>query len=361
MIMYWLPVILILPYLILTLRNYRSLLKIRTFSLSAEPQTFISVVIACRNEEKNLPSVMNSIVVQDYPGNLYEVIIVDDNSTDKTVNIASKFTAPANVLVLNNTGTGKKQALRTGISAAKADLIITTDADCTMGKSWIRTIAAYYEINRPDMIICPVQIKAVRGLFGYFQELEFLSLQGITAGSASLGDATMCNGANLAFSKEKYLNHSGNLHDELSSGDDIFLLHSLKQENNSKILWLESPDVLVTTKGSSSLGSFLKQRSRWISKSTDYTDFFTIFLSLTVFVTVVLQIFYFVAMFMFPQLAIVFLTIYVLKSLPDFLILNNTLERYNKRQLMKWFLPLQLIYPFYVVGVLFYSLIFRGK
>jgi glycosyltransferase involved in cell wall biosynthesis len=359
--MYWLPVILILPYLILILRNYRSLLKIKTFSLSVEPQAFVSVVIACRNEEKNLPSVMNSIEVQNYPKNLYEVIIVDDNSTDKTAKIASKYIATGSVLVLNNRGNGKKQALRTGIIAAKADLIITTDADCTMGKNWIRTIAAYYELNRPDMIICPVQIKAVRILFGYFQELEFLSLQGITAGSAYLGEAAMCNSANLAFSKVKYLKHSAYLHDEIRSGDDIFFLHSLKKEKDSKILWLESPDVLVTTRGSSSLRSLLKQRSRWISKSTDYTDLFTIFLSLTVFVTVILQIFYFVAMFMFPQLAVVFLTVFVLKSLPDLLILKNTLERYNKRQLMRWFLPLQLIYPFYVVGVLFYSLIFREK
>jgi cellulose synthase/poly-beta-1,6-N-acetylglucosamine synthase-like glycosyltransferase len=361
MIMYWLPVILILPYLILILRNYRSLLKIKTFSISAEPHIFVSVVIACRNEEKNLPSVMNSIGIQDYPENLYEVIIVDDNSTDQTSKIASKFIAPGNVLVLNNRGTGKKQALRTGILAAKADLIITTDADCTMGKSWIRTIAAYYEINGPDMIICPVQIKAVDGLFGYFQELEFLSLQGITAGSACLGDATMCNGANLAFSKGKYLNHSAYLHDEIRSGDDIFLLHSLKKEKNSKIMWLESPDALVTTKGSSSPGSLLKQRSRWISKSIDYTDFFTIFLALTVFVTLLLQIFYFVSMFIFPGFALVFLTVFVLKSLPDILILKNTLKRYNKRSLIRWFLPSQLIYPFYVVGVLFYSLIFRGK
>ena len=359
--MYWLPVILILPYLILILRNYRSLLKIKTFILSSEPQTFVSVVIACRNEEKNLPSVMNSIGVQNYPENLYEVIIVDDNSIDKTAKIASNFTAAGNVLVLTNRGEGKKQALRTGITAAKADLIITTDADCTMGKNWIRTIAAYYEINKPDMIICPVQIKAVRGFLGYFQEIEFLSLQGITAGSAHSGDATMCNGANLAFSKQKYLNHSTYLHDEISSGDDIFLLHSLKKEKNSKILWLESSDVLVTTRGSSSLGSLLKQRSRWISKSTVYTDLSAIFLALAVFVTVILQIFYFVVMFIFPESAIVFLTVFVLKSLPDLLILKNTLERYNNRPLLRWFLPAQLIYPFYVVGVLFYSLIFREK
>ncbi len=79
----------------------------------------------------------------------------------------------SNILIINNKGTGKKQALRTGIQAAKGDLIITTDADCTMGKSWIRTIAAFYEINKPDMIICPVQMESVHGFFGDFRNLNF--------------------------------------------------------------------------------------------------------------------------------------------------------------------------------------------
>ena len=180
MIMYWLPAILIFPYLILILRNYRSLLKIKTFIVSAEPQTYVSVVIACHNEEKNLSSVMNSIGVQDYPENLFEVIIVDDYSTDKTAKIASQFTATGNVLVLNNRGTGKKQALRTGILAAKADIIITTDADCSMGENWIRTIAAFYEKESPDMIICPVQLESLAGLLGKFSGTGVLSLQGIS-------------------------------------------------------------------------------------------------------------------------------------------------------------------------------------
>ena len=56
-----------------------------------------------------------------------------------------------------------------------------------MGEKWIRTIASFYEHNKPDMIICPVQLEKRNGFFRRFQELEFLSLQGITAGSAILG------------------------------------------------------------------------------------------------------------------------------------------------------------------------------
>jgi poly-beta-1,6-N-acetyl-D-glucosamine synthase len=359
--MHWLPAILILPYVILLFKTYRSLLHLETFNVSIDPKTFISVIVACRNEQKNLPALLNSISLQNYPNHLFEVIIVNDKSTDKTFEIVSEFNVISNILTLDNKGKGKKQALRTGINAAKGNLIISTDADCIMGKNWIRTIAAFYEINGPDMIICPVQIKSVPGFFGRFQQLEFMSLQGITAGSAKSEQAVMCNGANLAFKREVYLNNSDNLHDEIDSGDDIFLLHSLKKENRSKILWLESPDTLVTTGSSLTFMSFLKQRSRWISKGKAYSDRDTIILGIVTFVSIVLQLSYLIVCFIYPDLIWVFLAILVLKSVPDFLILLNTSGRYAKRKLMWWFLPVQLIYPFYVLSVVFYSLIFRGK
>jgi cellulose synthase/poly-beta-1,6-N-acetylglucosamine synthase-like glycosyltransferase len=359
--MYWLAVILILPYIFILIRIYKSLLKIKPFNCAAEPETFVSVVVACRNEEQNLPFLLSDLASQNYPSDMLEVIIINDNSTDKTADIVEGFKGSGNIHLIENSGQGKKQALRTGIIAAKGTLIITTDSDCSAGRNWIRTIGAFYEMNNPDLIICPVQIKSSPGLFGKFIELEFLSLQGITAGTALSDKGTMCNGANLAFAREAYLNHSDNLHDEINSGDDIFLLHSLKKMPDSKILWLESPDAMVTTESPSTLRSFLKQRNRWISKGKAYKDLYTILLAITTFLTISLQISFFIAWIICPVLIWVLLSIFVLKSIPDFLILLNTTGRYNKSKLMRWFLPAQLIYPFYVLSVVFYALIFRNK
>jgi glycosyltransferase involved in cell wall biosynthesis len=350
--MYWLPAILILPYVFILLKIYGSLLQLKTFKVSADPETFVSVVIACRNEQKNLTALIKSISLQNYSKHLFEVIIVDDNSIDKTNEIASGFTPVGNISTINNKGKGKKQALRAGIKAAKGNLIITTDADCRMGRNWIRTIAAFYEMNKPDMIICPVKLESAPGFFGGFQELEFMSLQGITAGSAITKEATMCNGANLAFEREVYFNHAANLNYEINSGDDIFLLHSLKRERQSKILWLESPDSLVTTGSSSTLLSFLKQRGRWLSKGKAYKDWFTIILGIATFFTIILQISYMIGGLINPDLILVFLSIFVLKSVPDFLILLNTSSRYGKGELMWWFLPVQVVYPLYVLSVI---------
>jgi glycosyltransferase involved in cell wall biosynthesis len=130
--MHWLPAILVLPYFVILLVIYRSLLKIKATSVSSEPVSFVSVVVACRNEQENLQNLLICLDEQDYPEDLFEIIIVDDNSTDKTYQIASASDGPGKRIVLYNEGNGKKMAIRTGISAASGILIITTDADCRM-------------------------------------------------------------------------------------------------------------------------------------------------------------------------------------------------------------------------------------
>lgn len=359
--MYWLPAILILPYVVILLRVYRSLLRIKPSHADTNPSTAVSIVIAFRNEEAHLQSLLQDICSQNYPPDLLEVIFIDDHSTDRSPEIAKSFSILNNIQVLPNKGTGKKQALRTGIQAARGKIIITTDADCRMGSNHVRAVAAFYEKYNPDMIICPVKIMPLSGIFGRFQELEFLSLQGITAGCAQAGKATMCNGANLAFPREIYLNNSDNLHDEINSGDDIFLLHSLKKEKSSGILWLESPDVIISTESSPTLQSFLKQRSRWISKVRAYTDTDSIVLGVVTLFAVFLQILYLIGSMIYPPLFPVFLAILCLKSFPDILILINTSRRYGRIKLMLWFVPLQLLYPFYVLSVLLYPVMDTGK
>lgn len=358
--MYWLLVIIILPYFFLILKVYNKLRLIKVYSCNTTPVTYVSVVIACLNEQDKLPNLLNSLICQDYPKELFEIVIVDDNSTDKTFEIADAYTGISNIVVTTNQGVGKKQAIRTGINLSKGKLIVTSDADCMMGAGWIKTIASFYEVNNPDMIVCPVQIESGSGFFQKFQELEFLSLQGITAGSVVMGNGIMCNGANLAFTKDAYNNNLDNLHFEINSGDDIFFLHSLKGQLFHKILWLESSKAMITTSTSKTLMSFLKQRARWISKAKNYTDKDTITIAIVTFVTIFLQISVLIAGFFNTSFFGIFLAIFLIKSVPDFLILKNTSGRYMKRSLMKWFIPVQLIYPLYVICVIICSLIW-GK
>jgi len=351
--MHWLILILTAPYLFLLMWLYSRLRKIEQYNPSQLCRDVrISVIIACRNESAALRNILPDIAAQDYPPEMLEVIVVDDSSTDDTFEYACGFTGIKYLKVLKNKGEGKKRAITTGVNAASGELMITTDADCRMGKNWIITIASFYAGYKPDMIICPVILGPGRGFFGKFQELEFLSLQGVTAGSAAGGRSTMCNGANLAFSKEIFLKHTKNLHYELPSGDDVFFLHSLKNERGSGIFWLEAPEAIVTAAQAETLSLFIRQRHRWISKGKAFKDRFTVLLAIVTFVTIIAGVFTLIAGIFDNWFLLAFLIILALKSVPDFLILNNTAGRYGKKKLLGWFLPSQLIYPFYVLAVI---------
>jgi cellulose synthase/poly-beta-1,6-N-acetylglucosamine synthase-like glycosyltransferase len=355
--MQWLLLIILIPYIYILLRIYTSLAKIKSYYLDSNAEIFVSVIVACRNEDQNLPTLLKNISLQNYNPDLFEVIIVDDNSSDKTFSTAAEFKGVKNLIVLKNQGEGKKQAIRTGVAASSGKLIITTDADCRFGDKWLRTINSFYAENKPDMVICPVELEGGRSFFHRFQELEFLSLQGITAGTAASGNPVMCNGANLAFTKETYNEHSENLHDELPTGDDVFLLHGIKKKPGNKIMWLESADAIAITRSSETLSSFLRQRARWISKAGSYSDRFTQVLAIVTFVTILLEWFLLIAGIFNPVFFLVLLTALLLKAVPDYLILRNTFKRYGKKSLLWLFFTSQIIYPVYVISVFFCYLI----
>ncbi|MCU0460927.1 MAG: glycosyltransferase [Bacteroidales bacterium] len=343
--------ILLLPYLYILIRIYAGLVRIKSFKPQSTPDISVSVIVACRNEEKNITSLLSGIASQDYNPDKLELIIIDDNSTDSTFNIASDYGGIRNLKVIKNPGTGKKIAIKSGIGVGSGELVVTTDADCRPGKNWLKTIVSYYSENKPDMIIGPVALKGDRGFFQRFQELEFLSLQGVTAGTAAIGDPVMCNGANLAYTKEAYKNHSLDLHEDKVSGDDIFLLHNLKENKSSKIIWLESTDALVTTCTSETWSSFISQRARWISKAGSYSDSLTVLLAFVTFVTILMLTALLVAGIFYPVFLLVFLVAFGLKSIPDYLILRNTTSRYGRKKLMRWFIPSQFLYTYYILRV----------
>jgi poly-beta-1,6-N-acetyl-D-glucosamine synthase len=343
------------------IKIWNGLKQILPYNPLITPGINISIIIPCRNENENILSLLKDLSHQLYPPENFEVIIVDDNSTDMTFESAIAFKAITKMVVLKTTGQGKKQSLRTGINASKGDLIITTDADCRVGRKWIKTIASFYSEYSPQLIICPVVLSGIDGVLGKIQELEFLSLQGVTAGTLAIGNPAMCSGANLAFTSKSYNNQKDNLHDEIESGDDMFLLTSLKKENGSKILWIESNDVCVATSGSGNIRSFFRQRSRWFSKWKYYRDSYILTLSIVTLITNLLITGTLIAgVFQVKYLALSSVLL-LIKSVPDYLILSNTAKRYSKEYLLKYFVPAHLLYPFYVVLIAILSVLWKPE
>ena len=359
--MYWFLTILIIPYLYLLYKIWFGIRLIVPFIPLSATDIFVSVIVPCYNEQENIPDILHDLSGQVYPSERFEVIIVDDNSTDSTFKIAHSSESIANLIVLKNMGKGKKQALRTGINASKGALLITTDADCRIGSNWINTIASFYSEHSPKMIVCPVVLSENNKFLDKLQELEYLSLQGITAGTIAIGNPTMCNGANIAFTKETYNNHISDLHDEIASGDDMFLMLSLLREKEPGIYWLESNEASVTTNAARNLKSFLRQRSRWFSKWKYYDSLYISVLSIVTFVTNLLITGTLIAGIFYPKFFFLFLVLLLIKSLPDYLILSATTKRYQKTELMKYFVPTQLLYPFYVILIALTSVFWKPE
>ena len=147
----------------------------------ATPTTSITVIIPARNEEKNLPVLLNSLKAQNYPSELFTVVVVDDHSIDGTFLVASNFQGmQMKVIRLSDHIEGpinsyKKKAIETAITSTDSELIITTDADCKVAPHWLSTIEAFYRIHQSKMIVMPVMYTPDSKPLSIFQSLDFLS------------------------------------------------------------------------------------------------------------------------------------------------------------------------------------------
>jgi len=240
---------------------------------------FISVVVAARNEEKNIGHLLQSLLNQSYPPHLYEVIVIDDHSIDQTAQCVQSFAGPIRLIALadepktNQLVAFKKKAIALGIQKSKGSLIVTTDADCIAPIHWLSTIAAYYQQHKPSFMVMPVRMRHSRRWLDIFQSLDFMSLQGITGASAQLQFHGMCNGANLAYTKAAFEEVDGFKGiDHIASGDDMMLLHKIAARYPNGIAYIQSADVLIETGTEKTLYAFIQQRIRWASKAKQYKD-----------------------------------------------------------------------------------------
>ena len=260
--------------------------KIQEFKKETATQTTtFSIVIPFRNEAENLQDLLKSLSNLEYPKGLFEVILVDDDSEDDSVEIIRKILdtkpldcAQGDMVILTNkraTNSPKKDAITTAITVAKHNWIITTDADCTFPKTWLKTFDAFIKNNDPRMIIAPVTYTINNSFLEQFQLLDFLSLQGATIAGFGINKPFLCNGANLAYKKEVFIRlHGFEGNTSIASGDDIFLLEKAINIIPKQVHYLMSKDSIVTTKPQSSFTTLIQQRVRWASKNHSLQQYF---------------------------------------------------------------------------------------
>ena len=318
---------------------------------------FVSVMVACRNEQDNISHIIQKVKMQNFENNRFEMIVVNDHSTDSTLQILEQEAAiwdKLKVVCLNEGEEGKKSAIEKGISLAKGDIILCTDADCSVGRNWIATIVNYFADEKIKMVSAPVVFLEGKGFFQQLQSLEFLSLIGSGAAAIGRGKSIFCNGANLAYRKSVFL--EVNVFDNNTvSGDDVFLMHHIKQKYASGIVFAKKKDAIVKTSSQPNIKAFINQRKRWAAKSSSYKDFDTITISILVFLMNISIATLFVLSLLNMQWLVVFFTLFLVKYIADYLFLLPVLKFFRKRNLAFWILPFEIFYCFYIVLIVILS------
>ncbi len=360
-------IFLLIPYAVLILYYRKSWVSIKDYIPGKKfPEgglPFVSIIIAARNEEKNIGECIQSIINQTFPQSNFEIIVTDDHSTDKTVSIINSF-QKENVSVINLAdfidnkilNSYKKKSIGTALKFAKGELIITTDADCIVPEKWLETLVCFYKEKSPVFIAMPVSFHSAieEGLgvrfLKIFQSLDFMTLQGITGASVYKKFHSMCNGANLAYEKKVFFEVNGfEGIDEIASGDDMLLMHKIQKAYPEKIMFLKSPDVIVQTQPAETLKDFMNQRIRWASKADKYTDKKITTVLLLVYLLNAWIFILGISSFFFIKIFSLFLIALVVKTVVELLFLYPVAKFFGKQKLLWWFAPAQ---PFHILYTL---------
>ncbi|MCD4820335.1 MAG: glycosyltransferase [Candidatus Cloacimonetes bacterium] len=223
----------IIIYLFCVLLIVLTLGNLRNFRIKNPQENCFSILIACRNEEKNLQKLFDSLKEIEYPSEKFEIIIVDDASTDRSFEMIDKFSkelpniTALRVLMKDEIYKGKKAALKMATEHAKHDFFLFSDADCIVPPKWLQNL---------NKFISP-KIGAVIGYYIVISQNSFTRfLKFINAGSFSattgLGFPVSAAGSNLLIRKKTFQEVKGYesiKHEQ--SGDDKLMINLIKKTN----------------------------------------------------------------------------------------------------------------------------------
>jgi cellulose synthase/poly-beta-1,6-N-acetylglucosamine synthase-like glycosyltransferase len=356
MILDWITIIFFFLYALLLFYYRRGWQSLSEF---IPPQnnkySFISVVIAARNEENQIGKLLKALEGQTYPKDSFEIIVVDDFSTDTTAAVVKQSSLSKLSLIqpdVSKEASSKKKAIEAGIKPAKGELIVTTDADCIVPADWLCTINSFYTSTDASFIAAPVKFSHNQTTLQLFQALDFLVLQGITAASAGNHFHIMCNGANLAYKKQAFVDVKGfEGIDKVATGDDMLLMHKIRKQNPDKVFYLRNKNAIVTTQPMLTWKKFFMQRKRWASKTLVYDDYRIIAVLAFVYVFNFLFFILLIASFLNPVYWFYTLGYLLLKTAIEWPFVAAVAKFYNEQKLMRYFIFFQPLHIFYTVIV----------
>lgn len=319
-----------------------------------QARTAVSVLIPARNEADNILHCLNSLLLQDFPADLLEIIVIDDHSTDLTGDLVRQLEhTHVRLLKLAEGKAGKKAALQYGIEQAVGDLILTTDADCRLPERWVTAYASYFQAYDPVFMTGPVVFQAGTTALEHFQALDMLGTMLITGAGIRSRTIHMSNGANLGYPKAVFQAVGGfSGIDHLASGDDMLLMHKIVERYPGRVAYLKCPDAVVRTPTVRAYRDFIRQRLRWATKSGTYQDWRIIAVLGVVFLLCW-------SILLSPLLMLPyggpglwpFIIMLLLKSIADYRLLRRAARYFRQPELLRRFGISQLFHILYIAVV----------
>ncbi len=352
-------ILLLSVYLILVLILWNGWEKIESLpreTYREEDFPEVSIIIPVRNEANNVGNLLQDLEKQDYPGNKYEVLIIDDASEDNTVEIINGLNSSLEVklypLIPTSFRSKKKAAITQGVNIAKGELILCTDGDTRVGPQWVKSMVSQLDVNKHKFISGPVNLQPANSLITKMQQIEFISLIGTGAASIYYKLPNMCNGANMAFSKsafEKVRGYRGK--EDIPSGDDEFLMHKINKAFPRSVKFLKDEQAIVKTSPANSIRSFYSQRKRWAGKWRYYDIWQPKILAGFIFTVQIALLLSLFAVIIDLISIRIFISIITIKYLVDYLYLNSLNRFFKNKVNLLAFTVLQIVYPLYVIVI----------
>jgi cellulose synthase/poly-beta-1,6-N-acetylglucosamine synthase-like glycosyltransferase len=337
---------------------------------------FVSIIVAARNEEASIGSLLERLLAQSYPH--YEVIIVSDRSTDKTDRIVKTFQANDSRITLHRVDKlagdlpAKKNALHRGIGVSKGELLVFTDADCQPSGRWLSelveafdpsvgAVAGYSPYDR-SLLQMPngAKLLPLLWLFVAYEELRGAIW---ACGSIGMNMAWLCTGRNFAYRRKVFDEVGGFEQIKMSvSGDDDLLLQTIRRTTGWKIRYVSSPQSFVRTAPPGHFHQFVEQRKRHFSAGKYFTPamkaFFFFYHSANLILLLGL-----LATVLAPTLLHVALGAFLAKLLVDGIVMIAAGFKFGEISLAAKFLPMEILYIFYnsLIGPLGFITDFEWK
>lgn len=240
-----------------------------------EPESYppVSIVICARNEADNLRQYLKVVMIQHYPK--FEVIIVNDQSTDNTVDVvADYFKRNDNIRLFNikqgeKPMPGKKFALKIGVEAAQYDIVVVTDADCKPASAhWLEHLVGAY-LSDTDFVLGYSPFYRYKGLLNMLVRYENVMTATQYLSFAQAGMPYMGVGRNMSFRKKVFTGWKDNsAGSRKQSGDDDLFVNA--QAKGSTTALSLHKDAFTFSEPKRTWGEWIRQKSRHISSATHY-------------------------------------------------------------------------------------------